>query len=249
MLKSLLIVLCLLFAAPAFGVVTAGNTSVADTGASTTETGLTWSHNSNGDGLLVGLSFYVWGGSNTYGESACTVAYNGIAMTKVGGFGHGSDDGQAVESWKLAAPTAGANNVVVTCAVAVIMSGGGLSVSNAHQTAMTGTVGVVDSGFSLNPSATVSSATGGLVLGVVSARPAFTACAAGTDETEIWETIPTSGGANSRACGFTQAGAASVTIEPTLSPDAGDYRSMLVVPINEASVVPSPRQRSVMILP
>jgi len=240
----------LLLAMPVFGAVTVGNISAADTGSSSTDTGLTFSHTANGDGLLVGLAFYVWGGSNTYSESACTATYNSVAMTKVDGFGHVSDDGMAVEAWKLVAPTAGAHNVVVSCAVAVIMHGGAISVSNAHQTVMTGTPVRVDSGFSSNPSASVTSATGGLVFAVIAARGAsYTDCTAGTSETERWDTLIAFG--TILACGFTEAGAASVTIEPTLNPSAGDYRSMLAVPINEvaAPLPPAARQRLIMILP
>jgi len=65
-----------------------------------------WSHNSNGNFLLVGL--------NETGGAVSGITYNSVAMTKIGTTLTFAGIGRYLELWGLASPTAGANTVAIT---------------------------------------------------------------------------------------------------------------------------------------
>ena len=81
--------------------ITFGNTSTNATQGTTT-----WSHNSNGDFLLLGI--------NSTSNAISGVTYNGVAMTQIGTTLNFSAIGRFFYFWGLASPASGANNIVVT---------------------------------------------------------------------------------------------------------------------------------------
>ena len=111
--------------------ITFGNTSENGSQGNTT-----WSHNSNGDFLLVGF--------NSTADTVSGVTYNGSAMTRIGTVLNHSGIGRYVEIWGLASPASGAHDIVITGGAN--HNGGAVSISGY----------VSNSGFNKGTSATSS---------------------------------------------------------------------------------------------
>ena len=166
---------------------------------------LTFSHTCTGSNLALGVG----AGSAISTSDPTGVTYNAVAMTK-----QHSDplttDSDNCTIWSLLSPATGANNVVITYSGSGDIQGGSVSATGVG--AITGPTGA--HGSSNSPSVTVTSATGDLVYGHVVAFLNRTTTA-GTGETERYDFIGTVSTLDSH--GFTEDGAATVTINPTLS--------------------------------
>jgi len=121
----------------------------------------------------------------------------------------------AVEIWDLANPTPG----VAGSAVAHVLTGSAkriMGITALSGVASRGTpVGTGVNGTSIG--VTVGSVTNGLVLDVLYGTNSTTSYTAGPGQTERWDTNTTSGIANLRGCGSTEAGATSVAMTWTIA--------------------------------
>ena len=130
-----------------------GNISSAQVVASS----LTYSHNSNGDGLIVRVS--AWGDP---GRTISGVTYAGSALTRIG-TDYSPDGFYVVGFFKHTSPTAGANNVVVTASGSADITSGALSLTDSvgftHSASLANATGTTTT-----PSVAVTSVSGDLVL-------------------------------------------------------------------------------------
>ncbi len=171
----------------------------------TSGSGVLISHTTSGSEplMLVGISF----GRDEF-ESVSSVTYNGTNLTLVGAQDHSQPDRARVEIWSLVAPDTGTYDVVVNLTGSIHRGAsiGVMTFNGVDQTSALGTFGSAE-GTSAAPSATIASATGELVFGVV----AFDSTSdqdlsPGAGQTEYWDLfIDRANGA-----GSTEAGAASV---------------------------------------
>ncbi len=85
-----------------------------------------WSHNSNGDFLLVGV--------NDTAGTVSGVTYNGVAMTQIGTtFNYGAI-GRYIQLWGLVAPASGSNTIAITGGAN--QNAGAVSISGVNQTSV-----------------------------------------------------------------------------------------------------------------
>ncbi len=169
-------------------------------------TSLTFAHTCTGTDRAIGVGVIL---NATLVPTGVT--YNGVALA-LEVSQEISSGGNFSRLYELENPASGANNVVVTIGAEVQLVCGAVSVVGADQTdCVSGNA--VASGSSSSPSVTITSATGELVLAVIcSGGVSWTA---GTGETERWDLTNPAGG--NSGWGGTEAGAASVTINPTQS--------------------------------
>ena len=185
--------------------ITTGNTSSAmTTGASS----LTFAHTigSGSNGLLV---------VNVASQSASvsSVTYNGTALTFLGVAQNGTS--ARTEMWYLKAPAAGTANVVITMSASAEFTGGAANFFGVDQTTPTGAFTAATGGAHA-PAVTVASAAGELVIDSVSVRDGnFTATGAG--QTTLFTQDTGGGGGTVLGVGSREAGAASVTMDWSLS--------------------------------
>lgn len=235
-MRRLILFLLLLCASPAWGAVAYDSTCSGTTGAATTNT-LTFScTNTAGDFMLLILGIQ----TATTEPSCSAVTYNGVAFATRDSHNMHGDAIHGTEVWHLVAPATGANNLIITCNAATTrIVAGVVNVTGANQgAAPLGTVAYLDSGYDSPPSIVVTSAADELVVAGVVARNDWTSCAAGAGETERWDTRTTAASVNLLGCGYTAAGAATVTVDPTLT-GSDDYRSMAGVSIKVAAAAGS----------
>ncbi|KKK75169.1 hypothetical protein LCGC14_2876440, partial [marine sediment metagenome] len=162
--------------------------ATADSGV-TGNTTLTYSHTVG----TIDNTYLLVGVSATGGTDPSGVTYNGVAMTKI--TSGSSNSTVNVSIWGLAAPTTGANNVVVTFAGAVDMVGGSVSYHKAEQAEATstffntetGTTGTAPSPYMVN-----AALRGNGILFAVSADNEATNTDIGADETSRWQTLENS---------------------------------------------------------
>ena len=172
----------------------------------TTGTSATISHTTSGSNrlMLVGISFGR-AGSDTVGS----VTYNGDSLTFVGAQ-QDSDGRSRIEIWSLLAPDLGTYDVIVNFPSGSGSEGATVGVTtftDVDQSTPLGTFASAQSTGSATASATVSSAAGELVFGVVAVRQGTNFdLAPGAGQAELWDLFTSSanGGAS------TEAGAASV---------------------------------------
>lgn len=186
--------------------------SFFNSGTSTTFSSLTGSHTCTGaDYLLVTTSARNGGADNITG-----VTYNLAAMTDLGTATMGSTQARM---FGLIAPTAGANNVVVTLATgtseALIV--GVRSWSGVDQTTpVRGGAATAATGTSTTPTVTVTSAVGEVVCDVIAFAAAQTYVSTGAGQTLDYSDADA--GVNfRRGAGSHEAGAASVVMDHTIS--------------------------------
>ena len=177
--------------------VTTGNSSTAKT---TGATSLTWSHNNNGDAVIVGVAGYIPGGQTVTG-----VTYAGTAMTSIDSQVDGASD--LAHAWKLANAATGANNVVASFSGSIAAVCGAQSFAGAHLTTASLTSGVVKtSGNGLTTSQDVTSATGDYVMDIIAQYQAVDV--AGLGQAEGWN----DNNADIYGASSTETGAATVTM-------------------------------------
>jgi hypothetical protein len=168
---------------------------------------LTWTHTCTGynRALIVGVS-------SPSATQPTGVKYATISMV-LETSGTLPVDNDNTTLWKLEAPASGANSIVVSDATSAAITAGALSVTGADQVDCTsGNNSAL--GTSNSPSVTQVSAVGELVVGHVAALLNAT-CLPGTGEFELYDLHSPSN--PMVAAGYREAGAASVTIAPTLS--------------------------------
>ena len=231
-MKLLALLFWFVLLSPAWGAVAYDNASTGTTGAVQTNT-LTFSHNNIAGNVIVVM---VGGEMNSTPDASCTgVTYNAVALTQKVHVAHGSGF-RIVEIWySTAAPATGSHNVVITCPADITsIVSTAVTATGANASSPLGTEATLDFGSDANPSVDVTSATGDLVVAMAGSN-GFTSCTAGTGETVRGDALTTNGIFESYGCTLTEAGAASVTIAPTLN-GSSDYRVMAGVGIRAATV-------------
>ncbi len=167
----------------------------------------TISHTTSGSNrlMLVGISF-----GQDHDESIASVTYNGANLTLVGTRDNGDSSKSRVEIWSLLAPDIGTHDVVVNVSddghdgVAI----GVMTFTNVDQGTPLGTFASAQ-GDSSTASATVGSASGELVFGVVAIdNSSNLALTPGSGQAEQWDLFADDKG---NGGGSTESGAASVT--------------------------------------
>jgi hypothetical protein len=171
------------------------------------QTSLTFAHTTTGTDRALGVGVSI----NTP-DDPTSVTYNGVGMTKEAT--QDLADGDNSSLWELEAPAEGANNVVITTPNSQLIVAGAVSVTGADQTDCISNSNVAN-GTSASPSVTVTSAVGELVMANIMSFGGVS-WTIGADETERWD-IQNAGAGTCSGWGGTQAGAASVTINPTQS--------------------------------
>lgn len=170
-------------------------------------TSLSWSHTCTGDNriLIVGLSFFL-----TVTDVAVT--YNGVAMTLV----DNAVGGNGGKPWmfRLVAPATGSNTIAASWTTSSSCAGGGMSFTGVSQSAPLGTA-AKNTGASTTPTVDVTSASGELVVDVVSNANAGGAPSVGADQTERYNQLG-SGTNNVYGAGSHEAGAATTTMSWTI---------------------------------
>jgi hypothetical protein len=191
-----------------------------NTGANTSLTlpvgGDSWTHTVSGNNrlLIVGVSI----NQSAASESVSTVTYNGTALTRIGAVVR--NDNVQAELWYLLAPIAGTHNVIVTLDAAAEFVAGAISFTGVDQTTPLGTFVGNSARNSKNPSVTVNSETGGLVVDILGyATSSVTVTTIGAGQTQQWAQVTTNGTPTLNAAGYssTKDGASSVTMSWTLS--------------------------------
>lgn len=151
----------------------------------------TFSHNNNGDYLIVAVATGFDDNTEPSG-----VTYNGVSMTRIEGValsGYASFTGSL---WGLVNPASGANNVVVSFANEQIsLYCVAVSFDGVHQSVPTGTVPTPTLGTDNAPTITASSAEGDLIVGLafVYYDPTPTVWTDGTGNTRIHEGVTVRG--------------------------------------------------------
>ena len=190
----------------------------ASTGTTAGGSSMTISHTTSGTDrlMLVGVSFGLGAG-----ESVSEVRYNGVLLNFEGAI-NGPGNDSRIEIWSKVAPDTGMHNVVVTLSAGTHdgATAGVMTFTGVNQATPLGTF-ASSSGFSANPSTTVSSAADQLVFGVVAG-----------DDTTNRDLIPGAGQSPERwdlyansanGGGSTEAGAASVVTSWTWSGGSDDW--------------------------
>lgn len=173
----------------------------------------TYAHNNDGDFLLVAVAPLVSANANPTG-----VTYNGVNMTLVDEVAYSLSVG--VSLWRLVAPAAGSNNVVITFGnTDQYHVSAAVSFSGVDQTTPLGTPTTATSTGTTAPSVTVSGATGDLIVdchGIFQASGTATTVTVGASQTSRVEGT-LSGVTARRLCMSTEDGAASVVMDWSLS--------------------------------
>lgn len=172
----------------------------------------TFAHSNDGDYLLVGVATLLSTANPT------GITYNGVSMSLVDEVAHASSVGIAV--YGLASPAAGSNNVVVTWGntgqSGVIAA---VSVVDANSGTPLGTPANTTSAATAAPTVTVAGASGDLIIdfhAILMAAGTATTVTVDASQTSIHEGTLSSNTAR-RLCVSTEAGAASVSMDWSLS--------------------------------
>ena len=175
-----------------------------------------WTHTtvSTTDGLIaVGVALRQLAGATT----VTGVTYDGNALTHVAGADSLNAGNVRTELWYRIGTLSGGRTVEVTLSANEAAVGGAVTFTGAHQSAPIGNTGTA-TGNSANPSVAITSATDEIVMDVVgAAHGAASPCTPGGGQTERWDTLDGGGGGAAVSCGSTEPGAASVTMDWTLS--------------------------------
>ncbi len=199
------LVLFLLSASAVSAGIAVDGTSSA-TGSATT---LTWPHTVGigGDRLLiVGVSI------RNAGNTVQEITYGGAQLSFVGARNN-HDDAVRAEIWSLASPPTGTANIAVTLSGGAKMVGGALSFFGVNPAAPLGTYASAfstDSG-TLDPSVTLSSAAGEVVVDVLALQGSAGSMTPLAGQTQHWNLFYGPGGGDAAGAASTAPGAASVT--------------------------------------
>ncbi|MDH5318414.1 MAG: DUF4347 domain-containing protein, partial [Nitrospira sp.] len=201
--------------------ITAGTSTSAATASGTTASSLTWSHTvgagSNGI-LIVDVSMYT-----TSGITVSSITYGGTALTYIGSDTSSKDH---VEMWYLKAPETGTANIVVTLTGSTSIAAGATNFFGVDQTTSYGSLTTGNG--SGDPSITVASATGELVVDAVSDRDVDSE-SVGAGQTVLLTNKAGTNASDAWVGSSTEAGAASVTMSWTTSGGgAGEWAAVAV---------------------
>jgi hypothetical protein len=192
---------------------------------------LTWTHTASGSNraVIVGISQ----NNNVYVAGEVTVTYGGTAMTFLGERPTDDQPSGAAQLFGLVNPPTGAQTVSAQHSTGTYgFIGGSISFTGVDQTTPFGTAVTAagdNSGGSTPPTASVSSASGNMVVDVV----VYGSALSGATGTLQWmDNVDSSTGANN-AAQSTYAGASSVTVG--YNPTNKDWWGLVAVSINAAS--------------
>lgn len=145
-----------------------------------------------------------------------SVTYGGVSMTKVDSIKNIDFNGHHAAMWKLSAPATGSQAVVIGFSAAVAATAAAISFTGCHQTtsSLTGTPAKA-AGSSTSPSISVSSASGEVVLDVLSFIDRTATGGAGQDV--LWNSAGVPADGRPGGAGSTEAGASSVTMSWSLN--------------------------------
>ena len=218
----------------------AGASSSAGTGAATEASSVTWSHTvSSGSDRILIVSVAT---RDKNGGVVSSVTYGGTSLTKIAA---DSSSKTHVEMWYLKAPAVGMADIVVTLTSIENFTAGATTLYGVDQATPYGSLTTGNG--SGNPSLTVASAAGELVVDAV-ADLDVDSSAVGAGQSALW--VQTNGTASNDAWGgsSTEAGAASVTMSwATNGASAGEWAAVAVslkpslntAPILDATKSPS----------
>ncbi|HEY7634895.1 MAG TPA: hypothetical protein VH763_05100 [Gemmatimonadales bacterium] len=179
---------------------------------------MSWSHTvGTGTQRLLVVGVTVRNGLNL----GVSVTYGGTGLTLLRST-RNSDNAVRAELWYLKNPASGTANVTVTLLGAAKMAGGAVSFSGVNQTTPIGAIASDSSTGTgtTNPTTTVTSATGNLVIDAVAMEGSAGTVTAGANQTQRWTNTTGSAGGEIRGVGSTEPGAASVTMSWTKTNNA-----------------------------
>jgi hypothetical protein len=190
------------------------------------------------------FSHTVGSGSNTIliveiadrnASAVSSVTYGGVALTQLA-----SEQGVAsttqVDIWYLKSPTAGTANVVVTLGASHEFVAGATSFFGVDLTTPFGTP-VVAQGSTGSPSATISSATGEVILDAVSSK-GIASSTVGTGQMQLWNLENGSTSSDAWGASSTKAGAASVTMDWTTTSSSWAQIAVAIKPAAAVNTAP-----------
>ena len=185
----------------------------------TPATSLTIAHTCAGANGLITVPVQI---KNNGSQTVTGVTYNGVALTLKAAVNNGTNIRS--ELWYLVAPATGANNIVITASASTRFTGGGISFNGADQTTPLGTAATA-TGNDTAPSVAVSAASGDIVIDSMAYMgingTGLPTASVGSGQTERFNQSATGGiGTEDKyvgGAGSTEAGAASVTMDWTLS--------------------------------
>lgn len=191
---------------------------------------LTWTHTASGSNRAVVVGVSQVTGGLSLGD--ITVTYGGTSMTYLGA--RASNDNADGVAWLfgLAAPATGAQTVSVQRSAGGALIAGSVSFTGVDQSTPFGTAVATagdNSSGSNPPAATVSSASGNMVVDIL----AYASSINGATGTQQWLKNINNATAANNAAQSTYAGASSVTAQ--YNPTAHDWWGMVAVNINAAS--------------
>lgn len=190
---------------PPAGIVLDTTSSVAPVGKVSS---LSWNH-TVGSGsnriLVVGVSL------RKKDRPVTGITYGGIGGFVFAGAAERSDADHRVEIWYKVAPAVGTALIAITLTGDVEVVGGAASFTGVHQTVPAGTFAGAFGG-DATPTVTVSSATGEVVIDVLSINGNAGAVTVGAGQTQRWSGLTGTGDGNEFGAGSTEPGAASVTM-------------------------------------
>jgi hypothetical protein len=192
---------------------------------------MTWTHTATGSNLavIVGISQ----NNNIYNAGEVTVTYGGTAMTFLGERPSNDQTAGLAQLFGLVNPPTGAQTVSVQRSAGTYgFIGGSISFTGVDQTTPFGTAVTAagdNSGGSTPPTASVSSASGNMVVDVV----VYGSPLSGATGTLRWMDNVDGTTAANNAAGSTYAGASSVTVG--YNPSSKDWWGLVAVSINAAS--------------
>jgi hypothetical protein len=188
-------------------------------------TSLTWSHVSDGNPLYVLVAF------NSTARFATGVTFNGVALTLKARY---DTAGVGLELWTLDAPASTTANVVVSASATGLILGGSFSVSGGMvPSVLTADNFVGANGSSTAPTATISSRTGDLVLGLCNNATTSQTFTSGGSQSRIFTN--TAANTNEHGAADTKAGAASVTMSWTLGTTGVWGVALISIPVSSAA--------------
>jgi predicted outer membrane repeat protein len=204
------------------GTLAVGLTSQSSDGTSTATTSYSFAHNINGGSDRVLLVSLVLGNS---ASNATAVEFNGMALGFVAA--QNSPTGNVrVELWSLVAPAVGAGTVNITLSTASTLVVGATSYSGVDQAAPIGTP-VKGSGNGSTASVVVPASANDLVVDILGARQ-VSAFGIGANQTQNFMQIQGTGAADLSALSTRESGAASVTMDNTLTSADTNWASVAV---------------------
>ena len=179
--------------------------------------------------LLVGVVNYE---SDDSPNTISAVTYNAVGMTKVDDQLGDNSNGKVIRAtlWKLANPTSGANDIVITPSADSRIVGGGISFIGVSGSTPLGTAvktGVASSDISVNVTDAIAS---GIVVNIVGKHNSGETLDVGAGQAEQWEDATTNATAANNCVGAMSTETGSGTVAMSYS-SSGAARSMATIAV------------------